>query len=81
MLKFSEIFEFSKENSGKFLFWKNWNGSSGSNGSVPRRSNLSTQEPTARQNVREARDQRQQFEHFNREDLPFILDSVVKRLR
>ena len=38
MLKFSEIFEFSKGNS----YCKNSNGSNGSNGSVPRRSNLST---------------------------------------
>ena len=45
MLKFSEIFEFSKKKkSGKFLFWKN---SNGSNGSVPRRSNLSTLPETA----------------------------------
>ena len=40
MLKFSQIFEFSKEKFRKILILK---GSNGSNGSVPRRSNLSTQ--------------------------------------
>ena len=45
MLKFSEILNFLKNNSGKFLFLKN---SNGSNGSVPRRSNLSTLVPRAR---------------------------------
>ena len=42
MLKFSEIFEFSKEKFRKIPILKNSNGSNGSNGSVPRRSNLST---------------------------------------
>ena len=53
MLTFSEIFEFSREKPGKFLFWKNSNASNasnasnGANGSVPRRPNLSTPAPAA----------------------------------
>ena len=50
MLKFSDIFEFSRT---KFLFCKNSNGSNGSNGWVPRRSNLSTLAQAVEQQLRE----------------------------